>query len=94
MSVTLRLHALFKFVIHLRSVCVFPTPEVLELCELLQPTEDEAAGRNAAVAAVTDVVKSIWPNATVAIFGSFATGGSVSFLAGTLWQAGLAWMSS
>lgn len=51
--------------------------EVLELCELLQPTEDEAAGRNAAVAAVTEVVKSIWPNATVAIFGSFATGGSM-----------------
>ncbi|MEW5299188.1 MAG: hypothetical protein WDW36_002227 [Sanguina aurantia] len=48
--------------------------EVLELCELLQPTEDEAAGRNAAVAAVTEVVKGIWPNATVAIFGSFATG--------------------
>lgn len=49
-------------------------PELLELCELLQPTAEEAAARQAAVAAVAEVAGSLWPSARCEVFGSFATG--------------------
>ncbi|GFR42624.1 hypothetical protein Agub_g3555, partial [Astrephomene gubernaculifera] len=48
--------------------------ELVELCELVQPTPDEAEARRASVAAVSEVVNSIWPNARCEIFGSYATG--------------------
>ena len=51
--------------------------EIVSLVELLQPTPAEVADRQAAVDAVEEVVKSVWPHATVAVFGSFATGQSV-----------------
>lgn len=43
--------------------------------ELLHPTPAEVADRQAAVDQVADAVTSIWPHATVQVFGSFATGG-------------------
>lgn len=46
----------------------------MELCELVQPTPEEAAARAGAVAAVREVVGSIWPSARVEVFGSYATG--------------------
>jgi non-canonical poly(A) RNA polymerase PAPD5/7 len=48
--------------------------ELIELCELVQPTPEEAAARRSAVAAVTEVVRSIWPAARCEVFGSYATG--------------------
>ncbi|EFJ52412.1 hypothetical protein VOLCADRAFT_116075, partial [Volvox carteri f. nagariensis] len=37
--------------------------ELVELCELVQPTPEEATARRSAVAAVAEVVQSIWPQA-------------------------------
>ncbi|KXZ51755.1 hypothetical protein GPECTOR_11g20 [Gonium pectorale] len=48
--------------------------ELVELCELVQPTPEEAEARRAAVEAVTGIVTSIWPNARCEVFGSYATG--------------------
>ncbi|GLI63863.1 hypothetical protein VaNZ11_006973 [Volvox africanus] len=48
--------------------------ELVELCELVQPTPEEAAARREAVAVVSEVVRSIWPQARCEIFGSYATG--------------------
>eukprot|EP00199_Chlamydomonas_sp_CCMP681_P000819 CAMPEP_0119102870 /NCGR_PEP_ID=MMETSP1180-20130426/1473_1 /TAXON_ID=3052 ORGANISM="Chlamydomonas cf sp, Strain CCMP681" /NCGR_SAMPLE_ID=MMETSP1180 /ASSEMBLY_ACC=CAM_ASM_000741 /LENGTH=507 /DNA_ID=CAMNT_0007087247 /DNA_START=36 /DNA_END=1556 /DNA_ORIENTATION=- len=48
--------------------------EMVELTELLHPTQAEYDSRNEAVEAVTQAVNSIWPEASVAVFGSFATG--------------------
>lgn len=47
---------------------------MVELTELLHPSQAEIDARNEAVEAVTQAVTSIWPSASVAIFGSFATG--------------------
>ncbi|GIL46015.1 hypothetical protein Vafri_3108 [Volvox africanus] len=48
--------------------------ELVELCELVQPTPEEAVARREAVAVVSEVVRSIWPQARCEIFGSYATG--------------------
>jgi non-canonical poly(A) RNA polymerase PAPD5/7 len=68
------LHSIFS-----KALTLFPKllvlAEIVELVELLQPSEEEVAARNAAVEAVADAVKGIWPTATVRVFGSFATGG-------------------
>ncbi|GIL71713.1 hypothetical protein Vretifemale_2227, partial [Volvox reticuliferus] len=48
--------------------------ELVELCELVQPTPEEAVARRDAVAVVTEVVRSIWPQARCEVFGSYATG--------------------
>ena len=48
--------------------------EVVEFERFLTPSAEEGAGRAAAVQRIAVVVQSIWPSATVQVFGSFATG--------------------
>ncbi|KAF9610933.1 hypothetical protein IFM89_025743, partial [Coptis chinensis] len=48
--------------------------EILDFCEFLSPTLEEQAARNAAVEGVFGVIKHIWPNCNVEVFGSFKTG--------------------
>ena len=48
--------------------------EVVEFCRFLEPTKEEAAMREAATQRVREVILSIWPQASVQIFGSFVTG--------------------
>ena len=46
----------------------------MEFCRYLKPSAEEDVSRNTAIQRVSDVITSIWPTASVAIFGSFATG--------------------
>ncbi|XAR68338.1 Polynucleotide adenylyltransferase [Bertholletia excelsa] len=48
--------------------------EILDFCDFLSPTPEEQASRNAAIACVFDVIKYIWPNSKIEVFGSFKTG--------------------
>ena len=48
--------------------------EIVEFNRFVAPTPEEAASRLAAISRVQAVVQSIWPAATVEVFGSFATG--------------------
>ncbi|KAJ3683299.1 hypothetical protein LUZ60_013526 [Juncus effusus] len=48
--------------------------EILDFCEFLSPTPQEEKSRAAAVQSVTDVIKHIWPECKVEVFGSFKTG--------------------
>ncbi|XP_071721914.1 uncharacterized protein [Rutidosis leptorrhynchoides] len=48
--------------------------EIMDFCEFLSPTPEEEASRNAAIDRVFEVIKYIWPDAKVEIFGSFSTG--------------------
>lgn len=63
-----------------RSNCRFKSPmlqlhkEILDFCDFLSPTPEEEVSRNAAVEGVFDVIKYIWPNCKVEVFGSFKTG--------------------
>ncbi len=53
-------------------MCIYT--EIVELVELLQPTEEEVINRRHAVEALSDAVKTIFPSAEVKVFGSFSTG--------------------
>ncbi|KAK4398384.1 Terminal nucleotidyltransferase 4A [Sesamum angolense] len=63
-----------------RANCRFKSPmlqlhkEILDFCHFLSPTGEEQQSRNAAIESVFDVIKYIWPNAEVEVFGSFKTG--------------------
>lgn len=63
-----------------RSDCRFKSPmlqlhkEILDFCDFLSPTPEEDASRNAAVERVADVIRYIWPNCRVEVFGSYRTG--------------------
>lgn len=48
--------------------------EIVEFCRFLEPSPEESAARHAAIQRVHTIVGSIWPEANVEIFGSFATG--------------------
>ncbi|EXB51373.1 PAP-associated domain-containing protein 5 [Morus notabilis] len=48
--------------------------EIVDFCEFLSPTPEEQDARNAAIERVFDVIKYIWPNCKVEVFGSFKTG--------------------
>ncbi|RZC80658.1 hypothetical protein C5167_043242 [Papaver somniferum] len=48
--------------------------EILDFCDFLSPTDEEAAARTRAVDGVFDVIKYIWPLCKVEVFGSFKTG--------------------
>lgn len=48
--------------------------EIVEMCYCLEPLPFEGAARQAALKRIQDVVCSIWPEATMDVFGSFATG--------------------
>ncbi|XP_060964268.1 uncharacterized protein LOC133033496 [Cannabis sativa] len=48
--------------------------EIVDFCEFLSPTPEEKDSRNAAIERVSDVIKYIWPNCEVEVFGSFRTG--------------------
>ncbi|GMH24954.1 hypothetical protein Nepgr_026797 [Nepenthes gracilis] len=63
-----------------RGNCGFKSPmlqlhkEILDFCDFLSPTPEEQAVRKAAIECVFDVIKYIWPNCWVEVFGSFKTG--------------------
>ncbi|XP_011083273.2 non-canonical poly(A) RNA polymerase PAPD5 [Sesamum indicum] len=63
-----------------RANCRFKSPmlqlhkEILDFCDFLSPTPEEQESRNAAIESVFNVIKYIWPNAEVEVFGSFKTG--------------------
>ncbi|CAO1948013.1 unnamed protein product [Urochloa humidicola] len=48
--------------------------EILDFCEFISPSTEEQSSRTAAVQAVSDVVKHIWLQCKVEVFGSFRTG--------------------
>ena len=48
--------------------------EIVELSRYLAPTHAEASARSTAVARIQSIVQAIWPQATLEVFGSFATG--------------------
>lgn len=48
--------------------------EIVDFCDFLSPTQEEQAARSAAVQGVFEVIKYIWPNCKVEVFGSFRTG--------------------
>ncbi|KAE8790070.1 non-canonical poly(A) RNA polymerase PAPD5 [Hordeum vulgare] len=48
--------------------------EILDFCDFISPSAEEQSSRTAAVKAVSDVVKHIWPHCKVEVFGSFRTG--------------------
>ncbi|XP_031406004.1 terminal nucleotidyltransferase 4B isoform X2 [Punica granatum] len=48
--------------------------EIVDFCDFLSPTPEEQALRNSAVESVFEVIKYIWPNCRVEVFGSFCTG--------------------
>ncbi|XP_077228080.1 uncharacterized protein LOC143861075 isoform X2 [Tasmannia lanceolata] len=48
--------------------------EILDFCDFISPTQEEQASRSAAVQRVFEVIKHIWPNCRVEVFGSFKTG--------------------
>ncbi|KAA8526835.1 hypothetical protein F0562_008936 [Nyssa sinensis] len=63
-----------------RANCRFKSPmlqlhkEILDFCDFLSPTSEEQASRNTAVESVFNVIRYIWPNCEVEVFGSFKTG--------------------
>ncbi|KAK9078245.1 hypothetical protein SSX86_002302 [Deinandra increscens subsp. villosa] len=63
-----------------RANCRFKSPmlqlhkEILDFCDFLSPTAEEQVSRNTAVESVSNVIKYIWPNCKVEVFGSFKTG--------------------
>lgn len=48
--------------------------EVLEFLRYVSPTKAEAKKRDECVARLRQAVKQLWPDATVSVFGSYATG--------------------
>ncbi|KAK1416762.1 hypothetical protein QVD17_25878 [Tagetes erecta] len=63
-----------------RANCRFKSPmlqlhkEILDFCDFLSPTAEEQVLRSTAVESVSAVIKYIWPNCKVEVFGSFKTG--------------------
>ncbi|KNA23410.1 hypothetical protein SOVF_025100 [Spinacia oleracea] len=63
-----------------RADCRFKSPmlqlhkEILDFCDFLSPTPEEAASRNSAIERVSDVIRYIWPYCRVEVFGSYRTG--------------------
>jgi len=48
--------------------------EVIDFCRFVEPTPEEASSRRAAVSRVEELVRWIWPESRLELFGSFATG--------------------
>ncbi|XP_078168736.1 nucleotidyltransferase family protein isoform X2 [Carex rostrata] len=48
--------------------------EILDFCDFVAPTPEEEESRTAAVKRVSDVIKHIWSDCKVEMFGSFRTG--------------------
>lgn len=48
--------------------------EILDFCDFISPSAEEQSSRTAAVKAVSNVIKHIWPQCKVEVFGSFRTG--------------------
>ncbi|XP_057845495.2 uncharacterized protein LOC131054877 isoform X2 [Cryptomeria japonica] len=58
----------------IRSPVLLLHQEIMDLCHFLSPTPEEQAARIAAVERVSGVIKYIWPDCQVKVFGSFGTG--------------------
>jgi hypothetical protein len=48
--------------------------EITDFMRYVQPSEAEAASREAATARVREAALSIWPEASLSVFGSYACG--------------------
>lgn len=48
--------------------------EIKNFCSCLQPTQEEEKARNDALNRIEEVVKALWPDSRLELFGSFATG--------------------
>lgn len=48
--------------------------EIVDFCDFLSPTQEEEAARSTAIKCVFDVIKYIWPDCKVEVFGSYRTG--------------------
>ncbi|KAK2999417.1 hypothetical protein RJ639_024394, partial [Escallonia herrerae] len=48
--------------------------KILDFCDFLSPTPEEQASRSTAVECICGVIKYIWPDCKVEVFGSFKTG--------------------
>ncbi|WOL14536.1 non-canonical poly(A) RNA polymerase PAPD5 isoform X1 [Canna indica] len=48
--------------------------EILDFCDFISPTPAEQASRSAAVQCISEIIKHIWPQCKVEVFGSFRTG--------------------
>ncbi|XP_065862069.1 uncharacterized protein [Euphorbia lathyris] len=48
--------------------------EIVDFCDFLSPTPEEEAARSTAIKCVSDVIKYIWSNCKVEVFGSYRTG--------------------
>ncbi|WCJ32188.1 Poly(A) RNA polymerase protein 1 [Euphorbia peplus] len=48
--------------------------EIVDFCDFLSPTPEEEAARSTAIKSVSDVIKYIWSNCKVEVFGSYRTG--------------------
>ena len=59
---------------NLQSPLIRLHQEIVDFSRYLEPAEEEAASRAAAVERVRDIVKDIWPAARFEVHGSFATG--------------------
>uniref|UniRef100_A0A0D6QZM7 polynucleotide adenylyltransferase n=1 Tax=Araucaria cunninghamii TaxID=56994 RepID=A0A0D6QZM7_ARACU len=58
----------------IKSPALLLHQEIIDFCNFLSPTTEEEAARRAAVGRVSEVIKFIWPNCQVKLFGSFETG--------------------
>ncbi|WKA12146.1 hypothetical protein VitviT2T_029564 [Vitis vinifera] len=58
----------------LRSPMLKLHKEILDFSDFLSPTPKEQSARNAAIESVFNVIRYIWPNCKVEVFGSFKTG--------------------
>ncbi|KAF2286026.1 hypothetical protein GH714_009767 [Hevea brasiliensis] len=52
----------------------YSSTELVDFCDFLSPTPKEQAARDTAIKIVFDVIKYIWPNCKVEVFGSYKTG--------------------
>eukprot|EP00878_Enallax_costatus_P038077 GHUV01043225.1.p2 GENE.GHUV01043225.1~~GHUV01043225.1.p2 ORF type:complete len:152 (+),score=33.48 GHUV01043225.1:252-707(+) len=48
--------------------------EIVAFTKMLEPTAEEVDGRAKSMSVIREVVHSIWPQAEVLVFGSYATG--------------------
>lgn len=64
----------WKQVLYIRSPTLRLHEEIKLFCSCLQPTEEEEKARNDALDRIQEVVKALWPDSRLALFGSFATG--------------------
>lgn len=64
----------WKKCLYIKSPTLRLHQEIINFCSCLKPTIQEEKARNDALARIEDVVKALWPDSRLELFGSFATG--------------------